>query len=115
MSSDQVIPLNYENFDDEVFGNDKPVLVEFSSESNYACRELEAIVDGLAGEFAGKIIFGRIDMDSNWDTAEAYDVKTAPTVLLFQNDHVVERIDGPKTPSQYRQSLHEVVSQYWVI
>jgi thioredoxin 1 len=115
MSAGQVIDLDYENFDDEVYGNDKPVLVEFWSESCYACRQLDGIVDALADEFQDKIIFGRVDMDANWDTAGAYQVKTAPTVLLFQNDQVVQRMDGPKTRAEYRQSLCELIAQYWVI
>jgi thioredoxin 1 len=115
MGAEHVIELDYENFDGEVFGTDKPVLVEFYSESYYSCRQVDGIVDALAGEFEGKIVFGRVDMDANWQTAEDFDVRRAPTVLLFQHDRVVDRIEEPKTRSEYQQSLYELITQYWVI
>ena len=115
MSSEHVIELNYENFDDEVLGKDQPVLVEFWSEGSYACRELSDIIDDVAGKYAGKVTVGRLDTEANWQTAEQYQVRSTPMVLLFQNDRVVERIDGTKSREDYEQALNEVVARYWVI
>lgn len=115
MSADQVVELNYENFEDEVFGTDKPVVVEFLSENYLACRQVEGVFDALAKEYGEQIVFGRVDMDANWQTAEAYDVKTAPTVLLFQHDRLVQRMEGQQDEREYRQALHELISPYWVI
>ena len=115
MSSEHVIELNYENFDGEVLGKDQPVLVEFWSEGSYACRELSDIIDDVAGKYAGQVTVGRVDAETNWQTAQEYEVRTTPMVLLFQNDRVVERIDGPKTRAEYEQALNELVARYWVI
>ena len=115
MSESQVIDLDYASFDGEVYGSEKPVLVEFWSEKHYSCREVDGILDALSIEFSGKIVAARVDMDAAWQTAEAFGVKRAPTVLLFQNDRVVERMDGPKTRSEYRESLCQLVAPYWVI
>lgn len=115
MSADQVLELNDENFEDEVFGSEQPVVVEFLSDSYLACREVEGVFEAFAKEYGERIVFGRIDMDANWQTAEDYDVKMAPTVLLFQHDRLVERIDGQKDQRQYRQTLHELIAPFWVI
>ncbi len=115
MSSEHVVELNYENFEDEVLGNDQPVLVEFWSEGSYSCRELSDIIDDVATAYAGKVTVGRVDVEANWQTAQQYDVRTTPMVLLFQNDRVVERIEGAKTRAEYEQALNELVARYWVI
>jgi len=115
MSDSQAIELDDGNFDDEVYGIDQPVLVEFYSQGSYSCRELSGIVDDLAGEYEGKVRVARLDVDAHWQTAKNVEVSTVPTVLLFQNDRVVERIDSPKTREEYRQALNELVAQYWVI
>ena len=49
-----VIELSDDNFDDVVFSNQDPVLVEFWSEGSYACRELDGVIDRLAQEYSGK-------------------------------------------------------------
>jgi thioredoxin 1 len=115
MNSRQVIELDYENFEDEVFGNDQPVLVEFWSETSYACRELSGIIDDVAEHYAGKVTVGRLNVEVNWQTAERFDVRSTPMVLLFQNDRVVDRIDGVKNRDEYEQALNELVARYWVI
>ena len=115
MNSRHVIELNYENFDDEVFGKDQPVLVEFWSEASYACRELSDIISDVADKYAGQVNVGRLNVDANWQTAEQFDVRATPMVLLFQNDRVVERIDGAKTRGEYEQALNELIARYWVI
>jgi thioredoxin 1 len=115
MSEAQVIELDDANFDDEVYGCDQPVLVECFTEESYTSRELSGIVDDLAGEYAGKVRIGRLDIEANWQMAQTLDVSNVPTVLLFQNDRIVERIVDPKTREEYRQALNELISQYWVI
>jgi thioredoxin 1 len=115
MSEERVIELSDGNFDEEVFGHKMPVVVEFWSEGSYACRELADIIDDLASEYEGKILVGRVDLDANWQTAEAYNVKSVPTVLLFQHDRLVDRIEGAKNRSEYRQAVNELVAQYWEI
>ncbi|MCO6454556.1 MAG: hypothetical protein J5I93_04490 [Pirellulaceae bacterium] len=115
MGSENVIDLDYENFDDEVFGRDQPVLVEFWSEGSYACRELSGIIDDVAQRYADKVVVGRVDADANWQTAQQFDVRSTPLVLLFQNDRVVERIEGLRTQQEYAQALNELLARYWVI
>jgi len=114
-SADQVLELDDANFEDEVFGSEQPVVVEFLSESYLACRQVEGVFEAFAKEYGEKIVFGRIDMDANWQTAEEYDDKRAAAVLLFQRDRLGERIDGPRDERQYRQALHELISPFWVI
>jgi thioredoxin 1 len=115
MNGSHVIELNYQNFEQEVFGSDDPMLVEFYSEDAYACRALDGVLEDLANEFSDRVRIGRVDKDADWQVAENYQVKAAPVVLLIQHERVVERIEGPHTREDYRQAICELISQHWVI
>ena len=110
-----VIELSDDNFDDVVFSNQDPVLVEFWSEGSYACRELDGVIERLAQEYTGKVRIGRLDVESSWQTAHQFGVTNAPMVLVFQNQRVVDRIQGVQSATQYRQAINEVVVQHWTI
>ncbi len=115
MTQNAVIELSDADFDDEVFASDEPMLVEFWSEGSYACREVDGVLDRLAEEYQGRVRVGRLDAESNWQTAEQYEVRSFPTVLVFQNGRVVDRIEGARSAADYRQAIHEVIAQHWVI
>ena len=114
-TTDAVIELSDVNFDEEVFGTSEPVLVECWSDRSYACRELDGVLEELALRYSGQVKIGRLDVDSSWQTAEQYEIQNTPVVLVFQNNRVVERIEGIHDRSDYEQAIHEVISQYWVI
>lgn len=115
MATLQILELNDESFDDEVFDTEHPVLVEFWADSCYACRSLEAVFERLANEFAGKAKVARIDAESNWQTASRFDITNLPTTLLFQNNQVVERIVGERPEHAYRSALNDAVAGNWEI
>jgi len=114
-TTDAVLELSDANFDEEVFDTSEPVLVEFWSDRSYACRELDGVLQELAAQYADQVKVGRLDVESSWQTAETYNIQTTPTVLVFQNGRVVERIEGIGERAQYEQAIHEVIAQYWVI
>ncbi len=115
MTQPTVIELSDATFDDEVFDGSDAMLVEFWSEGSYACREVQGVLDRLAEEYRDRVRIGRLDAEGNWQTAEQYDVRVFPTVLVFQNGQVVERIEGSQSASEYRQAIHEVIAHHWVI
>jgi thioredoxin 1 len=57
------------------------------------------VVDELAGEYAGKLKVGKLNVDDNPRTPARYGVRGIPTPLLFKDGHVQQQIVGavPKT------------------
>jgi thioredoxin 1 len=51
-------------------------------------------IDTVASEYAGKIKVGKVDVDSNNNTAGRYNVRGIPTLLLFKGGQVVEQRVG---------------------
>lgn len=88
-----------QNFESEVIQSDKPVLVDFWAAWCAPCRMIAPIVEELAQEYDGKAKVGKLDVDSNQQTAIKYGVRSIPTVLLIKNGEVVDTIIGalPKT------------------
>lgn len=82
------------NFEEEVIKSDKPVLVDFWAEWCGPCKMLTPKIEAMAGEYADRVKIGKLDTDANRDTAMKYRINAIPTVILFKNGEVAERIVG---------------------
>ena len=49
------------------------------------CRMLSPSIDQLAAEEAGKIVFAKLNVDENHETAEKFGIRSIPTVMVFKN------------------------------
>lgn len=88
------------NFEQEVLNSgDTPVLVDFWAEWCGPCRMIGPLVEELATEYDGKAKIGKMNIDNNPGTPMKYGVRSIPTLLVFKNGEVVDKIVGavPKT------------------
>lgn len=88
------IHVTEDTFAVEVLGAAQPVLVDFWAEWCPPCHQIAPILDELAEELAGQLTIAKVDADLNPNTAMAYGVFGLPTLLLFKDGEVVERIVG---------------------
>lgn len=58
------------------------------------CRMLGPIIEELATEMHGKIVFGKLNVDENPQTSMKYKIMSIPTLLVFKNGKYVDRIVG---------------------
>lgn len=49
------------------------------------------IIEELAGEYEGKVLIGKCDVDENSDVAAEYGIRNIPTVLFFKNGELVDK------------------------
>ena len=82
------------NFETEVLGAEKPVLVDFWATWCMPCRMLAPTIEELAEELEGKVIVGKVDVDENPDLARKYRVASIPTLIVFENGAEVSRSMG---------------------
>lgn len=58
------------------------------------CRMIHPIVDELAKEMQGKVVFGKLNVDNNQATATKYGIMSIPSLLVFKEGKLVDRIVG---------------------
>ena len=88
-----VTKLNSSNFD-SVISTDKPVLVDFWADWCMPCRMMAPVMDELAQAYAGKAMFGKVNVDENSQIAGRYGIMSIPHFLIFKNGTLVEKIVG---------------------
>lgn len=86
--------INVDNFDTEVLNSDKITVVDFFANWCGPCRKLSPILEEVSEELSEKVKFAKIDTDENLDAAKKYQVSGLPTLLVFKNGEVVERMVG---------------------
>ena len=81
-------------FQEVVLKSDKPVLVDFWAVWCGPCRMLGPIIEEVATDFDGKAVVGKVDVDNNQQVSVDYGIRNIPTVLIFKNGEVVDKIVG---------------------
>ncbi|BBY99258.1 thioredoxin [Mycolicibacterium fallax] len=84
------------SFADDVLASSSPVLVDFWASWCGPCKMIAPVLEELAAEKAGELTVAKLDVDANPSTAEAFQVVSIPTLLLFRDGKPVRRIVGAK-------------------
>jgi len=88
-----VIELNDSNFQDTIKNNNM-VLVDVWATWCGPCKMVAPIVDEISIDFQGKVAVGKLDADANRETVSQLGVRNIPTLLLFKNGEVVDKVVG---------------------
>ena len=100
MASENVLAFGDDNFEAEVIKSDLPVLVDFWATWCAPCKAIAPTIDALAGEYAGKVKIGKVNVDENQSTPSKYGVRGIPTIILFKDGKVVDQVVGAVPKSQ---------------
>ena len=94
MAGGNILEFSDQNFEQEVLGSDKPVLVDFWAEWCAPCRMIAPAVEAIAGEYAGRAKVGKLNVDDNQSVTSRYNIRSIPTLLVFKNGEIKEQLVG---------------------
>jgi thioredoxin 1 len=69
------------------------------------CRMIGPVIEELAKEMQGKIVFGKLNVDENPQTSMKYGIMSIPTMLVFKNGQLVDRFVGAMPKEMLLQKL----------
>ncbi len=92
--------LNDADFEAEVLNSGQPVLVDFWAEWCQPCHMIAPHVEAIANEHGDVLKVAKMDVDNNPMTQGQYGIMSIPTLMLFKDGEVVERLRGVR-PKDY--------------
>jgi len=108
MSQTQV--LAGKEFENEVLRSDQPVLVDFFAPWCGPCRILAPLIDRLAEEFQGRAKVLKVNVEDESELADVFEIRGVPTLLLFKDGEVVDRIVGLAPPQELTSRLERLLN-----
>ncbi len=96
MASDKIKQSTDKDFQQDVLeaSRETPVVVDFWATWCGPCRAMAPHLDALAGQYDGKLSIVKVDVDNNQKVAVTYGIQSLPTLLVFKNGEVVDKMVG---------------------
>ena len=71
------------------------------------CRMVGPVIDELAKELHGKVVFGKLNVDENPGTSMKHQIMSIPTLLVFKNGNLVDRLVGAYPKEELKKMLEK--------
>ncbi len=88
------IDVTSQDFAEKVLGSQQLVVVDFSSGKSGSCKIFDPEFVAISKEYQGRVTFAKLDVDSNEDVTNQWNVDGIPTVIFFKNGQEINRIKG---------------------
>lgn len=86
--------VNADNFEEKVLKSDKPVLLDFYSDTCIPCKRMAGPLGDVEEEYEDKINVYKVNVNYDENLAEQYRVMSAPTLVLLVNGEEISRLNG---------------------
>lgn len=101
------VTLTKENFEQEVLASNQPVLVDFWAPWCSPCNRLSPLVEELAGELAGKVKVGKVNVDEEHELATQFQVMSIPMLALLKEGRLTGTLVGLRPKESILKLLEE--------
>ena len=98
------------NFEEEILKSDLPVLVDFWAEWCAPCKMVAPAVEEIAEAYDGKIKVCKLNVDEGQATASEYGIMSIPTLAIFKNGEVVDKIVGAVPKEAIEEKIKPYIS-----
>ncbi|MBD3292074.1 MAG: thioredoxin [Armatimonadia bacterium] len=101
----EALHLDQEDFESEVLQSDKPALVDFWAPWCGPCQMMGPTIDKLAGDYEGKAVIAKVNVDDSPDLASKYGIRSIPALLFFKDGEVADQLVGVQSEDQLKEKL----------
>ncbi len=102
-----IVELNDVNFEWSI--EKGVVLVDFFATWCGPCKKLSPILEQIAEELKGKVVIGKINIESDQNTPEQYQVTSFPTLILFKDGQEKDRMIGLRDAETVKKFIMSAV------
>lgn len=99
-----------QNFNQTINNAQGPVLVDFWAEWCGPCKVMSPVLEHLASELEGTVSITKVDVDANPQTAQRYNIRSIPTLILFNNGEPIAQRSGAASQKQVRAFIEQALN-----
>ncbi len=103
------LELTDNNFKEKAVDIDGVAVIDFWAEWCGPCRMIGPIIEELHHEYAGKVVVGKVDVDTNPEVSTKYGIRNIPTVLFLKNGEVVDKQVGVTTKQNFVNKIEALL------
>jgi thioredoxin 1 len=104
-STPNVRHLTQAEFGGDVTNGPQPVVVDFYATWCVVCQEMAPATEQLAGQYAGKVKFVKVNIDESPALAKQYQAEELPVVLIFKPGQPPDRLTGESVEADLKSKL----------
>lgn len=104
------IEVNDTDFNQKVLKADVLCLVDFWAEWCAPCHFIAPVLEEIAEEYEGKLNVCKLNVDDNPITASQYEIMAIPTLLVFNNGELVDRIIGLTSKEEIEKTFESLIN-----
>jgi len=109
MEEDILLHVTDGEFEREILKSEIPALVDFWAPWCGPCHMIAPAVEEIARKFTGRIRVAKMNVDENRATPGNYGIMSIPTLILFKNGEIVDRITGAVPQSRLEEVVEEAL------
>lgn len=102
------VNITAENFE-SLKNGELPLVVDFWATWCGPCRMIAPIISELAGEYDGKIVVGKCDVEENDDIAMQFGIRNIPTILFFKGGELVDKFVGASNKAKLDEKFKSLL------